>query len=88
MNTDNEQSVFIPNPAKPESVFIRVPLRSIHRTGIFREAVHPIALEGNGRPIAGAVEIGISCESVIRSGRITLQLPLPRRPSAERARRG
>ncbi|GEM_PF-2928371 len=24
MNTDNEQSVFIPIPAKPESVFIRV----------------------------------------------------------------
>ena len=24
MNTDNKQSVFIPIPAKPESVFIRV----------------------------------------------------------------
>ena len=51
MNTDNKQSVFIPNPAKPESVFIRVTLRSLCRTGLRHEDVHLIAL--SGRKAAG-----------------------------------
>jgi len=44
MNTDNRQSVFIPDPAKPESVFIRVTLRSLSRTGLCYENVRLIAL--------------------------------------------
>jgi len=54
MNTDHGQSVFIPSPAKPESVFIRVTLRSLSRTGLRHENVHPIALAGRAPRLAVA----------------------------------